>query len=209
MLQPWFKPPSTWLQSQVQTELWKLGDSGQWCQRAEREGRKGAVAASDVPGSMLSAFHTPSHLILASQWSGHCDVRFTNEGMEVQEGKSLVWVHTTRRGSWLLPHHFLGTMHQQLPFPHILSVTPAQLVGSFLSAPKLTNSQRKCFLNLIPCPPLKLLPYICSRKNKFIFTVFTSSPPVNSLQSDFCPRHSSETDLRPCINQGSLGQQNQ
>ena len=118
----------------------------------------------------------------------------------------------TQLGSTLgsFPTHLPRTMCHQLPCPHTLSLSPSQLVGSFLSALKLTNFQRKCPLNLIPRPPaLKLLPYIHSRKNTFTFTTFTSSPSSNSFQPGFCPRHSSETDLKPCISQDTPGQQNQ
>ena len=88
-------------------------------------------------------------------------------------------------------------MCPQLPSLHILSVTPSQLAGSFLSVLKLMNFQRKCSLNLVPPSLLKLLPYIHCRKNAFIFTTFTSSPPSNSFQPGFCPYHSS--DLRPVL----------
>ena len=41
-------------------------------------------------------------------------------------------------------------MCPQLPSPYILSVTPSQPAGSFLSVLKLMNFQRKCSLKLVP-----------------------------------------------------------
>lgn len=85
----------------------------------------------------------PSHLILTSQWAGHCDVQFTNGSMEVREGESLFELTQPGRALGPLPTRFQGMTLHQLPCPHLPSVSHLNFVGCFLSALKFMNSQRK------------------------------------------------------------------
>ena len=146
MVQPWFESWSAWPPLQVQTEMWKSADGGQWCQEADQEGGKEGVTVPYVPG--------PSHFTLTSQWSGPCNVQFTNKGREVfKRVNNLSEFIQPGRALDSSPTHSLGTMWHQLPYLHPLSVSPSQLVSCFLSALELMNSQRKCSLKLMPLLP--------------------------------------------------------
>lgn len=65
--------------------MWKPGDSAQWYQEAEKEGKLDRPFVYQTLRYLL--LHTAFHLIFTSQWNEHCDRQFTNEGMEVPEGK--------------------------------------------------------------------------------------------------------------------------
>lgn len=146
MVQLWFESWSAWPPLQVQTEMWKPADSGQWCQEADQEGGKEGVTLPYVLG--------PSHFTLTSQWSWPCELQFTNTGREVfKRVNNLSEFTQPGRALGSSSTHSLGTMWHQLPYLRPLSVSPSQLVGHFLSALKLMNSQRKCSLKLMPLLP--------------------------------------------------------